>query len=298
MRKESSKDNRTGIKNVWCNQLFLHKKIRMLLKKINESVDYLTNKGVDKPETGIVLGTGLGQMVEQINIIQSIDYENIPNFPVSTVESHKGRLIYGKIGDQYILAMQGRFHYYEGYSMEELTFPIRVMRYLGIKKLLLANAAGAMNLNYKKGDLMLLDDHINFLPDNPLRGKNHDELGPRFPDMSQPYSRELNSRIKAIAQREGIGIHEGIYVAVMGPNLETRAEYRMLSNYADAVGMSTVPEVIVANQMALPCAAISVLTDECDPDNLVAANLEDIVAVAKTAEKKMTTLFVRLIENL
>lgn len=270
----------------------------MLLKKIIESVDYLKKQGVDKPQIGIVLGTGLGQMVEQINIIKSIEYENIPNFPVSTVESHKGRLIYGQIGDKKILAMQGRFHYYEGYSMEEITFPIRVMKYLGIENLLLSNAAGAMNLKYKKGDLMLLDDHINFLPDNPLRGKNHDELGPRFPDMSQPYSNDLNSKIKIIARQENIGIHEGIYVAVMGPNLETRAEYRMLSNYADAVGMSTVPEVIVANQMSLPCAAISVLTDECDPDNLVPANLEDILAVAKTAEKKLTILFVRLIENL
>ncbi len=269
----------------------------MMLEKLKQTIDFLESAGIKSPQTGIVLGTGLGQMVDQIDIIKSIEYDQIPNFPVSTVESHKGRLIYGTIANHRIIAMQGRFHYYEGYDLSEVTYPIRVMKLLGVERLLLSNAAGALNLSYKKGDLMLLDDHINFLPDNPLRGKNHDKLGPRFPDMSRPYSLTLNEKVKSIAKLEGIIIHEGVYVAVMGPNLETRAEYRMLSNFADAVGMSTVPEVIVANQMDLPCVAISVLTDECDPDNLKPANLEDILAVAKVSEKVMTRIFVKLIES-
>jgi purine-nucleoside phosphorylase len=270
----------------------------MLLEKINQSVDFLIKAGIKNPETGIVLGTGLGQMVNEIQIEKEIEYDKIPHFPLSTVESHKGKLIYGNIGNRKVLAMQGRFHYYEGYSLQEVTFPVRVMQQLGIKQLLLSNAAGAMNLNYKKGDLMLLDDHINFLPDNPLRGKNHDDLGPRFPDMSQPYSEKMNEMLVSIAEKEGITLHKGVYVAVMGPNLETRAEYRMFAQFADAVGMSTVPEVIVANQMGLPCSAISVLTDECDPENLKPAILEEILEIASGAEKKMTRLFVELIKHL
>ena len=270
----------------------------MLLQKINESVKFLKEQGVIEPETGIVLGTGLGKMVDEIKIEKSIDYDKIPHFPVSTVESHNGKLIYGTIGKRKVLAMQGRFHYYEGYSLAEITFPIRVMKFLGIKQLLLSNAAGALNLDYTKGDLMLLDDHINFLPDNPLRGRNHDELGPRFPDMSRPYSKNLNSRLAEIAIENNITLHEGVYTAFMGPNLETRAEYRMFRNFSDAVGMSTVPEVIVCNQMSLPCSAISVLTDECDPDNLMPANLDEILEVAGKAEVKMTQLFVELIKSL
>ncbi len=269
-----------------------------MLDKIKESVDFLKSQGIENPQTGIVLGTGLGKMVNEIIIEKSIDYENIPHFPVSTVESHHGKLIYGSIDGRKVLAMQGRFHYYEGYSLAEITFPIRVMKYLGIEQLLLSNAAGALNPKYKKGELMLLDDHINFLPDNPLRGKNQEELGPRFPDMSQPYSAELNAKLKVLAADFKITLHEGIYVAFMGPNLETRAEYRMFRNFADAVGMSTVPEVIVCNQMNLPCAAISVLTDECDPDNLKPAELKEILAVASQAEVKMTSLFLALIKSL
>jgi purine-nucleoside phosphorylase len=270
----------------------------MLPEKITETVDFLKKKGINNPQTGIVLGTGLGKMVNEIEIIHEIEYNEIPHFPLSTVESHSGKLIYGKIGQRMVLAMQGRFHYYEGYSLQEVTLPIRVMKQLGINELLLSNAAGALNLDFAKGDLMLLDDHINFIPDNPLRGKNHDDLYSRFPDMSQPYSEKLNSKIESIAQNENIKIQKGIYVAVMGPNLETRAEYRMFSQYADAVGMSTVPEVIVANHMKLPCAAISVLTDECDPDNLKPAVLEDILEVAARSEVKLTKLFVELIKNL
>jgi purine-nucleoside phosphorylase len=270
----------------------------MLIEKIEQAATYLKLQGIINPETGIVLGTGLGQMVNEIQIEKTIDYSKIPNFPTSTVESHHGRLIYGKIGRQKVLAMQGRFHFYEGYSLQEITFPIRVMKAMGIQRLLISNAAGALNPTYKKGELMLLDDHINFLPDNPLRGKHYKDLGPRFPDMSQPYSKELNHKITEIALSENIVLHKGIYVAVMGPNLETRAEYRMFRQFADAVGMSTVPEVIVANQMGLACAAISVLTDECDPDNLLPASLEDILVVAAKAEKKLTRLFVNLLKLL
>lgn len=271
-----------------------------MLKDLAQTTDYLLKQGMDKAEIGIVLGTGLGKLIDEVNIEKTIAYEEIPNFPVSTVESHKGRLIYGDIAGKKILAMQGRFHYYEGYSLERVTFPIRVMKQLGINYLLLSNAAGAMNLDFKKGSLMLLEDHINFLPDNPLRGTNYDEFGPRFPDMSAPYSSELNKLFDAVASEESIKLNKGIYVAVMGPNLETRAEYRMLRNYADAVGMSTVPEVIVANHMSLPCAAISVLTDECDPDNLQATSLNEIIKTAAIAEKDLIRLFkgvVRRIEN-
>jgi purine-nucleoside phosphorylase len=266
--------------------------------KIKQTVEFLRSAGFTNPEIGIVLGTGLGKMVHEIDIIRTIDYCDIPNFPLATVEFHSGKLIYGKLHGKHVLAMQGRFHYYEGYTLEEVTFPIRVMKSLGIRHLLLSNAAGAMNLGFKKGSLMLIDDHINLLPDNPLRGKNLDEYGPRFPDMSRPYSPFLNSKLLEIAEREKILLHQGVYVAIMGPNLETRAEYRMYGNFADAVGMSTVPEVIVANHMGLPCAAISVLTDECDPDNLQPAKIEDILDIAGKAEVFLIRLFSLLIKEL
>ncbi len=262
-----------------------------MVERINETVDFLRSKGIESPEIGIVLGTGLGKLVDEMEIEIMVDYEKIPHFPVSTVESHKGKLIYGTLEGMKILAMHGRFHYYEGYSMEQITFPIRVMKFLGIKYLLLSNAAGALNFKFKKGSLMLLDDHINLLGDNPLRGTNYEELGPRFPDMSMPYSVELAKKFQEIAEKEDITLHKGVYIAVTGPNLETRAEYRMLRNFADAVGMSTVPEVIVANHMNLPCAAISVLTDECDPDNLKPVNIKDILAIAAEAEVDLIRLF-------
>jgi purine-nucleoside phosphorylase len=269
-----------------------------MIEKIDQTTEYLTGKGIQNPDIGIVLGTGLGRMAEQIEINQSIDYSSIPHFPLATVESHSGRLIFGSLQGKKVLAMQGRFHYYEGYSMQQVTFPIRVMKRLGIRCLLLSNAAGSMNLRFKKGSLMLIDDHINLLPDNPLRGKNTDDFGPRFPDMSRPYSEKLNDLLISIAERENILLHKGIYLSVMGPNLETRAEYRMYRNFADAVGMSTVPEVIVANQMGLPCAAVSVLTDECDPDNLIPASLEDILKIASIAEVQLIKLFSSLIREL
>jgi purine-nucleoside phosphorylase len=269
------------------------------MENIRAAADYIKARGVDNPKIGIVLGTGLGNLALQIDAEHTIDYADIPNFPISTVESHSGKLIYGNLNGKKVLAMQGRFHYYEGYSGQEITFPIRVMKLLGIEKLLISNAAGTVNPSFKKGELMLIDDHINMLPDNPLRGKNFDELGPRFPDMSQPYNREMNDLLKVIAKEKGITLHEGVYTPVAGPNLETRAEYRYLRTIGtDAVGMSTVPEVIVANHMSIPCVAISVLTDECDPDNLHPVSIADILEIAGRAEKDLTKLYEELVGRL
>jgi len=270
-----------------------------MFEMIKQVSAFLQSKGITSPEIGIVLGTGLGKLVSEIDIEVAIDYADIPNFPVSTVESHKGHLIYGNLEGHKVLAMQGRFHIYEGYSLQQVTLPIRVMKLLGVKWLLLSNAAGAINKTYQKGDLMLLDDHINLLPENPLSGKNIDELGPRFPDMSCPYSTEINNKMEAAAQKLGITLHKGVYAVVAGPNLETRAEYRYLGLIgADVVGMSTAPEVIVANHMGLPCAAVSVVTDLCDPDNLAPANLADILDTAGKAEIKLIGLFREVIRNL
>ncbi len=271
-----------------------------MLKEIQEASDYIRSRGVEEPEIGVILGTGLGNLfVKEIKKPIQIPYNSIPHFPISTVEFHKGQLIYGEIKGKKVLAMQGRFHYYEGYSMQQITLPVRVMKMLGVKNLLISNAAGNMNLNWKKGELMLIDDHINLQPDNPLRGTNYEVLGPRFPDMSQPYALALNKKLKAIAKEKAIKLNEGVYVGVMGPNLETRAEYRFLHRIgADAVGMSTVPEVIVANHTGLPCCAISVLTDDCDPDNLKPANIQEIIEIAGKAEAKLTELYVELIKQL
>jgi len=271
-----------------------------MIHQIKEATDYLRKHGVDAPEVGIILGTGLGnKFVEKIKNPIVINYNFIPHFPVSTVEFHKGKLIYGEIKKKKVLAMQGRFHYYEGYSMQQITLPVRVMKMLGIKNLLISNAAGNMNLKWKKGDMMLLDDHINMQTDNPLRGENFDMLGPRFPDMSQPYSKKLNDKLLKIAKEKKLKLNKGIYVAVNGPNLETRAEYRFLRQIGgDAVGMSTVPEVLVANHMGLPCCAISVLTDDCDPDDLQPATISEIIAIAGKAEPKLTELYVELIAGL
>lgn len=272
----------------------------MTLDQLKETVEFLKGKGFDRPEIGVVLGTGLGGgFVSKMDITQQIDYTDIPNFPVATVEFHSGKLIFGEIDGKKVIAMQGRFHYYEGYSMQQITFPIRVLKMLGIKFLLISNAAGNMNMKWQKGELMLIDDHINLLPDNPLRGPNIDELGPRFPDMSQPYDARLNNMLEGIAKKKKITLRKGVYVSVIGPNLETRAEYRFLRNIgADAVGMSTVPEVIVANHMSLPCCAISVLTDDCDPDNLQPANIEEIIKIAGEAEVQLTEVYVELIKQL
>jgi purine-nucleoside phosphorylase len=271
-----------------------------MLNEIKEATDYLKRHGIDRPEVGVILGTGLGNLfVKEIKNPIEINYNSIPHFPVSTVEFHKGKLIYGTVKGKKVLAMQGRFHYYEGYSMQKITLPVRVMKMLGVENLLISNAAGNMNLKWKKGQLMLIDDHINLQPDNPLRGENFEVLGPRFPDMSQPYSKKLNSLLTKIAKEKKIKLNQGVYVAVMGPNLETRAEYRFLHQIgADAVGMSTVPEVLVANHMGLPCCAVSVLTDDCDPDNLKPAVISEIIAIAGKAETKLTELYVELIGRL
>ncbi len=269
-----------------------------MIDQIKQTANFLKENGIISPQIGIVLGTGLGNLVNEITIEKEISYQDIPNFPLSTVEFHSGKLIYGTIEGKQVLAMQGRFHFYEGYSMNQIVFPIRVMKLLGVQKLLISNAAGAINPKYKKGDLMLINDHVNLQP-NALIGKNIDELGTRFPDMSEPYNTAMGSKLISIAKKENITLHEGVYASVPGPMLETAAEYRYIHTIgADAVGMSTVPEVIAANHMELPCVAISVLTDECDYNNLQPINIEEIIAVAGKAEKKLSLLFKELIAEI
>jgi purine-nucleoside phosphorylase len=270
-----------------------------LLEKIRVSADFLKGKGFENCRTGIVLGTGLGSLIKEMQVSVTIPYHEIPYFPVATVEFHKGQLVLGKIGDHDVIAMQGRFHFYEGYSMQEITFPVRVLKSLGIEQLFLSNAAGGMNPTYKKGDLVLLDDHINLLPENPLRGLNDPAFGNRFVDLSQPYNKKLNELLMTSARENKIDLKKGVYVSVMGPNLETRAEYRHLRMIgADMVGMSTVPEVIVSNHIGLPCAAISVITDECDPDNLKPVNISEIIEVAGKADRILSSLLKTVITKI
>jgi len=270
-----------------------------MIKYIEETAEYLVEKGFDTPEIGIILGTGLGQLLDEIEILKEVSYNHIPNFPTATVEFHKGKLIYGMLEGKKVVVMQGRFHIYEGYTLQDVTFPVRVMHQLGIKKLLVSNAAGAINLNFKKGELMLIDDHINLQGGSPLAFKGVEQLGSRFTDMSAPYDAEINAKLTAIAQENNIKLHKGVYVSVVGPQLETRAEYRYLKLIgADAVGMSTVPEIIVANHLSLPVAAVSVLTDECDPDNLEPVVVDDIIAMAAKAEPNMILLFKELVRSL
>ncbi|TVZ53082.1 purine-nucleoside phosphorylase [Dokdonia sp. Hel_I_53] len=268
-------------------------------KFINETSDYLRNKGFENPEVGIILGTGLGQLLKKIDIEKTVSYNHIPNFPTATVEFHTGKLIYGTLEGKKVIVMQGRFHVYEGYSLTDVTYPVRVMHALGIKKLLVSNASGAINFDFKKGELMLIDDHINLQGGSPLAFKGVEKMGERFVDMSAPYDSEMNTQLKSIAKNNAINLHEGVYASVVGPQLETRAEYRYLKIIgADAVGMSTVPEVIVANHLGLPVAAVSVLTDECDPDNLKPVNIPEIIEMAGKAEPAMITLFTELIKSL
>jgi purine-nucleoside phosphorylase len=271
-----------------------------MLQTLKESIEYLKRKiGDFEPQVGIVLGTGLGGLVKEIDVAHSIMYSSIPNFPISTLEFHSGKLIFGTLKGKKVVAMQGRLHFYEGYSMQQITFPIRVLKALGIKQLLVSNAAGSLNPAFKKGDLMIISDHINLQPESPLRGINDSDLGPRFPDMSEPYKKTLVAEGLKIAKAANITCHEGVYVAVTGPNLETRAEYKYLRIIGgDAVGMSTVPEVIVANHMSLPVFAISVLTDEGFPEDLKPVSLEEIIATAAKAEPKMTTILSELISTL
>ena len=270
-----------------------------MIKFINETVEYLQEKGFEKPEIGIILGTGLGQLIDEIEILAEASYNHIPNFPTATVEFHKGKLIYGVLAGKKVVVMQGRFHVYEGYSLQDVTYPVRVMEKLGITTLLVSNASGAINTDYKKGELMLIEDHINLQGSSPLAFKGVSELGERFVDMSAPYDAKINESFKAIAKANNIKLHEGVYASVVGPQLETRAEYRMLKIIGtDAVGMSTVPEIIVANHLKLKTAAVSVLTDECDPNNLKPVNIDEIIAMAAKAEPDMITLFKELIKSL
>ena len=270
-----------------------------MIKLIKETTTYLQDKGFDNPEIGIILGTGLGQLINELDIIKEVSYNHIPYFPTATVEFHKGKLIFGKLAGKKVVVMQGRFHLYEGYSLQDVTYPVRIMEQLGISTLLVSNASGAVNLNFKKGELMLIDDHINLQGSSPLAFKGVSQLGERFTDMSAPYDNDINSKLETIAKNNNIKLHKGVYASVVGPQLETRAEYRMLKIIgADAVGMSTVPEIIVANHLKLKAAAVSVLTDECDPDNLEPVNIADIIAMAGKAEPNMITLFKELIKTL
>ncbi|QHI37034.1 Purine nucleoside phosphorylase 1 [Kordia antarctica] len=270
-----------------------------MLKHITETTEYLVNKGFDKPEIGIVLGTGLGKLIDDIEIIAEVHYNNIPHFPLATVEFHTGKLVYGMLAGKKVIVMQGRFHLYEGYDFIDITYPIRIMHKLGIKNLLVSNAAGAINLDYKKGDIMIIDDHINLQGGSPLAFKGVSQFGERFADMSAPYDAEMIAKVEEIAADKNIKIQKGVYASVVGPQLETRAEYRMLKIIgADAVGMSTVPEVIVANHLNVPCLAVSVLTDECDPENLAPVNIAEIIEIAGQTEPKMITLFSELIKTL
>lgn len=267
--------------------------------QLEEATAFLKSLGFERPAVGIVLGTGLSQLVDHIEVLESVPYKRIPHFPVATMEYHAGQLIYGKLGGKKVVAMKGRYHYYEGYSMQEITFPVRVMKMLGIEHLLLSNAAGGINLDFKKGDLIRIHDHINLQPANPLTGNNLDNLGPRFPDMSQPYHRALGAKLHEKAREHDLPLKQGVYASVAGPNLETPAEYRYLKIIgADMVGMSTVPEVIVAAHMGLPVVAVSVITDECDPDNLQPLDLEEILAVAGKADAKLSQLFAAFVKAL
>jgi len=269
------------------------------MKFIEETTDYLKEKGFESPEIGIILGTGLGQLLNHVEVLKEVSYNHIPNFPTATVEFHKGKLIYGILEGKKVIVMQGRFHLYEGYSLQDVTYPVRIMKHLGINTLLVSNASGALNLDYKKGELMLIDDHINLQGGSPLAFNGVEQLGERFVDMSAPYNTTLNTRFETIALKNNMTLHKGVYVSVVGPQLETRAEYKMLRLMgADAVGMSTVPEIIVANHLQLKVAAVSVLTDECDPEHLKPVNISEIIAMAAKAEPDMITLFKELIKTL
>lgn len=269
------------------------------ISQIEEAFAYIQQLVPDPVETGIILGTGLGQLIQNIDIALQIPYQEIPHFPVSTVESHSGKLIFGTLSGKKVVAMQGRFHYYEGYSMTEVTFPVRVMKLLGVKNLLVSNAAGGLNPQFKIGDLMIIDDHIDLFPENPLRGKNLDKFGVRFPDMSEPYDGHLIERALHIAKANALTVHQGVYAAVQGPNLETKAEYAYLRTIgADAIGMSTIPEVIVARHMNLRVFALSAITDLCSPGNIKKISIAEVLAAAAIAEPGMSLIMRELMKEL
>lgn len=267
--------------------------------KRDQALAFIQSKTDFRPDFLIILGTGLGRLASQIQVETSIPYNEIPHFPVSTVESHAGRLLFGTLSGKNVVAMQGRFHYYEGYSMQQIVFPVRVLKALSVNTLLVSNACGGMNPNFRRGDIMCITDHINLIGDNPLIGANDNELGPRFPDMSEPYTRSLIDLADTVALSKGIKMHHGVYVAVSGPNLETRAEYRFLRQIGgDVVGMSTVPEVITAIHMGMKVLGISVITDECFPDSLKAVEMKEILEAADMAEPKMTSVIMGVLEHL
>lgn len=269
-----------------------------MLKPISETADFLKQKHNTKARVGIILGTGLGGLVKDIDIQKTIHYNEIPNFPVSTVEGHDGRFIFGKINGVEIVAMQGRFHYYEGYSMKQLTFPVRVMKALGINHLFVSNASGGLNPDFKVGDIMVITDHINMFGDNPLLGKNEEELGPRFPDMSEPYSLELTQKAFEIADKHGITLQKGVYIGTAGPTFETPSEYKYFRIIGgDAVGMSTVPEVIVARHAGMTCFGISIITDSGVPGQIVEISHEEVRRVAAQAEPRMTKIIAELVAS-
>lgn len=271
----------------------------IMLQKIKETADYIHSKIVDIPQTAIILGTGLGNLVTQLTDTIELPYEQIPHFPVSTVEGHSGKLIVGLLGGHPVLAMQGRFHYYEGYSMKEVTFPVRVMKSLGVKNLLVSNASGGMHPDFEIGDLMIITDHINLFPEHPLRGKNESILGARFPDMSEPYSKELIRKAKKIAKENDIKVVEGVYVGTSGPTFETPAEYRYFRIIGgDAVGMSTVPEVIVANHTGIKVFGISIITDLGVEGKIVEVSHEEVQEVGSKAQPLMTTIMRELVASI
>ena len=270
-----------------------------MLTQFKESVDYIQSKTSVKPTFGIILGTGLGGLVKEINVIDEIEYKDIPNFPVSTVESHSGKLIFGELGGKKVVAMQGRFHFYEGYNMQEVTFPVRVMKLLGIERLFLSNASGGVNPDFEVGEIMIQNDHINLFPAHPLIGKNIDKLGPRFPDMSDAYDIDMIALAQTIAAENNIKVSVGTYAGLTGPTLETPAEYGYVRAIgADAVGMSTVPEVIVARHMDIPCFAISIITDLGVPGKIKKVSVQDVIEVASRQEPKMTIIMRELISRI
>ncbi|HLW19607.1 MAG TPA: purine-nucleoside phosphorylase [Cyclobacteriaceae bacterium] len=268
-------------------------------QKIETAVNFIREHHAANPSVGIVLGTGLGQLINEIEIVQEIDYHDIPFFPVSTVETHSGKLVFGQLEGKQVVAMKGRFHYYEGYNMKEVTFPIRVMKKLGIECLLLSNAAGGLSPLHQIGELMIINDHIDLFPENPLRGANLEGFGSRFPDMSEPYDLGMIEKALRIGEENNILVHQGVYAGLQGPNLETKAEYSYLSRIgADAVGMSTVPEVIVARHMELPVFAISAITDLCSPGNVKKITIKEVIAAAAKAEPGMIKIIKGLIAQL
>jgi len=268
-------------------------------KNRDEALNYIQSKTDMRPEYMLILGTGLGQLADEMDVTDSIPYDEIPHFPVSTVETHVGKLLFGTLAGKEVVAMQGRFHYYEGYTMQQIVFPIRVLKNNGANTLFVSNASGGMNPNYNRGDIMLIRDHINLLGDNPLIGPNDDELGPRFPDMSEPYTERLMDIAQTVALEENIHMHQGVYSAMSGPMLETKSEYRFLRLIgADVIGMSTVPEVIAAVHMGMEVLGISAITDECFPDSLKPVVMEDIIEAASISEPKMTRIIIGVLDKL